>query len=90
MKKQTGRMTVKPDPIVQAIRAELNANKWQWRRLARLLKKSKHQLSYRWLVAFASGQIADPSFTRLKHLGSFLGVKIITAGGRHFNKFTPE
>lgn len=86
MKKQTE----KEDTIVRSVRAELNANKGQWRRLARLLRKSKPRLSYRWIVAFASEQIHDPSFTRLRHLASFLGIKIIVAVGKHFNKFNPE
>lgn len=84
------KQTEKEDMIVRAVRAELNANKGQWRRLGRLMKKSKPKLSYRWIVAFSSGQIRDPSFTRLRHLASFLGIKIITAVGKHFNKFNPE
>jgi hypothetical protein len=87
---QLKKQTEKEDTIVRTVRAELNANKGQWRRLARLMKKSKSKLSYRWIVAFASGQIRDPSFTRLRHLASFLGIKLIVATGRHFNKFTLE
>ncbi len=47
------------------------------------------KLSYRWIVTFASGEIKDPSYSRLQCLGKYLGFKIKIEPGPHFNKFTP-
>lgn len=73
------------DPMVETIRSELNRHKGEWPRLATLLQHHNSRLSYRWLLAFASRQIADPSFTRIRLLGSYLGVKLVPTPGKHFN-----
>lgn len=74
------------DPIVEKIRDELNNNKGELPRLAKLLQNKQPRLNYRWLLAFASGQIADPSFSRVNLLGSHLGVRLTQSKGKHFNR----
>jgi hypothetical protein len=72
---------------VELVRKELNRNRGQWKRLSRL---AHGKLSYRWIAAFADGNIKDPSFTRLKTLGSYLGILIRVEQGPHYNRFTPS
>lgn len=42
--------------------------------LTALSRRSK--ISYRYILALIQGDIADPSFRRLSHLASFVGIRI--------------
>ena len=66
----------KVDPFVERVRRALNKQKGNWPTIATSLQKKNSRLSYRWILAFASKQIIDPSFTRVRLLGSHLGVNI--------------
>lgn len=64
------------DPYVETVREALNRTRGDWPVLAEKLREQNSRFSYRWLLAFASRQIADPSFTRVRLLGTHLGVKL--------------
>lgn len=80
----------KPKSEVEIVRRELNKNKGQWKRLARLAAEQKDGLTHRWISAFACGEIRDPGFSRLKKLGAYLGFRIKIEQGPHFNRFDPR
>lgn len=73
--------------IISKMREELRKCRGKWMHLSRLTGR---QLSYRWIVAFASGEIPSPSFQKICLLGKYIGIKITTAPCGHFLKYKPE
>lgn len=73
--------------ILDKVRAELRKCRSKWMLLSRLTKR---QLSYRWIVGVARGEIREPSFQKICLLAPYIGMKITTAPSGHFLKFKPE
>jgi len=73
MKLLEGVTVSKPADIQQLVLNELKKTVKE-RQLMRLSRLSK--MSYRYLLAVAHGDIADPSFRKLTHLASFLGIRV--------------
>lgn len=73
--------------IIEKMREELRKCRSKWMHLSKLTGRA---LSYRWIVAFAAGEIQEPSFQKIYTLGKFLGMKVTTAPCGHFLKFKPE
>lgn len=77
----------KRDDVVEQARRELCRNKGDLNRLSKLTGR---KLSYRWLLAFASGETKDPGTRRFLILCTYIGIRVaVTLDGPHFNKFTP-
>lgn len=72
--------------IIKRLRAELERCRSKW---ALLSKQTGRRLSYRWIVAFAGGEIREPSFQKICLLGEYLGMRISTSACGHFLKFKP-
>jgi transcriptional regulator with XRE-family HTH domain len=71
-----------PRDIQTMVVGELNANKGELARLARL-----SGISYRYIGAIANGQIKNPSFRNLVKIAAYLGVRVIWEPCAHFNRF---
>lgn len=72
--------------LVEAARDELNSNKGQW---ARLVDLSEGKLTYAWIAAFASRRIKVPHIDKIAELALYLGMRLQSVDGNHFNKFRP-
>lgn len=77
----------KEEDVLERMREELNKCKSKWTQLSKLTGRA---LSYRWIVAFAGGEIREPSFQKIVILGKYIGLKVTTAPGGHFLQFKPE
>lgn len=70
--------------VVEAMRRDLRKNRPALLRLSRI-----SGLPHRWITAFMEGAIREPSFSRISALGEYLGIRVVTKPGKHFNDFTP-
>ena len=64
--------------VVERVRKRLLRKKGHWKAISR---SAKGVLTYRWISAFAAGEIVDPSFTRLAVLARKLELEIGVMNG---------
>lgn len=79
-------------PLVERMRAEMIRNKGEWMRLSKLEHKrygERQRFSYRWLHAFANGEMKSPGVIPVLALAEYLGMEIQVKPGAHFAKFKP-
>lgn len=59
--------------VVKQVRRALIQHKGEWKEISR---QAEGSLTYRWISAFAAGEITDPSYTRLSALAKHLNIQI--------------
>lgn len=69
---------VRDAQVVERVRRELIKRKGGWKELP---SKADNVFTYRWVAAFAAGDIKEPSYTRITALARLMGIEIDVIGG---------